>query len=73
MAEKGAEGPPLVLMDTNVIIEGAISLARGVKSPEASIWLAFLEGRLMAAFSETLLLKSSRLHGGWPARISPPN
>lgn len=57
MAERGAEKPTVVLIDTNVIIEGAINLARDVKNPEAMIWSAFLEGKLRAAFSETLLLE----------------
>jgi len=58
MAEKGAEKAPVVLMDTNVIIEGVINLSTDIKSPEARIWSAFLEGRLRAAFSETLLLET---------------
>ena len=55
MAERSAEGPQVVLIDTNVIIEGAIHLAHNVDSPEARIWWAFLQGKLQAAFSEVLL------------------
>jgi len=37
MAEKGAGEVQVMLIDTNVIIEGAISLVREVKIPEARI------------------------------------
>ena len=55
MVEGSAEEPQIVLIDTNVIIEGAINLANNVDSPEARIWSAFLRGRLKAAFSDVLL------------------
>ena len=55
MVEGSAEEPQIVLIDTNVIIEGAINLANNVDSPEAMIWSAFLRGRLKAAFSDVLL------------------
>lgn len=58
MAEKSAERPQIVLVDTNVIIEGAIDLASNVDSPEARIWSAFLQGRLKAAFSDMLLFEA---------------
>lgn len=45
----------VVLIDTNVIVGGAIDLVNTVDSPEARIWSAFLGGRLKAAFSEVLL------------------
>lgn len=52
------EGSPkkqVVLIDTNVIIGGAIDLVNNVDSPEARIWSAFLRGKLKAAFSEVLM------------------
>ena len=49
--------PQIVLIDTNVIIEGAINLTKNVDSPEARIWSAFLQGRLKAAFSDVLLFE----------------
>lgn len=58
MAEKSAEKLPVVLLDTNVVIEGAINLGANIRNSEAMIWLAFLEGKLRAAFSETLLLET---------------
>lgn len=58
MAERGAkEKPPIVLIDTNVIIEGAIHLQKEVDSPEAKVWSAFLGGRLKMTLSEMLLLE----------------
>ena len=57
MAERSAEEPQIALIDTNVIIEGAISLANNVDSSESRIWSAFLQGRLKAAFSDVLLLE----------------
>jgi len=57
MAERSAEEPQIVLIDTNVIVEGAINLASNVDSPEARIWSAFLQGRLKAAFSDVLLFE----------------
>jgi len=57
MAERSAEEPQIVLIDTNVIIEGAINLANNVDSPEARIWSAFLDGRLKATFSDVLLFE----------------
>jgi len=57
MAERSAEKPQIVLIDTNVVIGGAINLANNVDSPEARIWSAFLRGRLKAAFSDVLLLE----------------
>ena len=54
MAERSAKGQEIVLIDTNVIVKGAIDLAGNVESPEARIWLAFLQGRLKAAFSDRL-------------------
>ena len=55
MAERSAEGPKIVLIDTNVIVKGAIDRANNIESPEAKIWFAFLHGRLRAAFSDRLL------------------
>lgn len=55
MAERNVAGPQIVLIDTNVIIEGAIHRANDVDSPEARVWFAFLQGRLKAAFSDVLL------------------
>lgn len=55
MVERNAEEPQIVLIDTNVSIEGAINLASNIDSPEARIWSAFLQGRLKAAFSDVLL------------------
>ena len=57
MAERNAEEPQIIFIDTNVIIEGAINLANNVDSPEARIWSAFLQGRLKAAFSDVLLFE----------------
>jgi len=57
MAERSDEEPQIVLIDTNVVIEGAINLASNVDSPEARIWSAFLQGRLKAAFSDVLLFE----------------
>ena len=57
MAERNAEEPQIVLIDTNVIIGGAINLANKVDNPEARIWSAFLRGRLKAAFSDVLLFE----------------
>lgn len=54
MAERSEE-PKIVLIDTNVIIEGAINLANNIDTPEARIWSAFLRGRLRTAFSDALL------------------
>jgi predicted nucleic acid-binding protein len=55
MVEGNAGEPQIVLIGTNVIIEGAINLANNVDNPEARIWSAFLQGRLKAAFSDVLL------------------
>lgn len=67
MVERSAEEPRIVLIDTNVIIEGAIHLANDVDSPEARIWHGFLRSTLKAAFSDILLLEvttvSRRLMG----------
>lgn len=57
MVEGNAEKPQIVLIDTNVIIEGAINLTTNVGSPEARIWSAFLRGRLKVAFSDVLLFE----------------
>ena len=54
MAERSAEGREIVLIDTNVIVKGAIDLAGNLESPEARIWSAFLQCRLKAAFSDGL-------------------
>ena len=55
MGERSAEKPQVVLIDTNVIVEGAINLASSVDSPETRVWSAFVEGKLKAAFSDVLL------------------
>lgn len=60
MAEGRAEGqktPPVALVDTNVIIEGAINLEHGTDSPESKIWSAFLEDKFRMVLSEPLLLE----------------
>lgn len=60
MAEGRAEdqkGPPVALIDTNVIIEGAINLERSIDSPEGRVWSAFLEGKFRMVLSEPLLLE----------------
>ncbi len=54
MAEKSTEGPKIALIDTNVIITGAIDFAGNVESAEARIWSAFLQGKLKVAFSDRL-------------------
>lgn len=51
----------LALIDTNVIIEGAIHLKNAVESPEAKVWSAFLEGKLKMALSRTLLYEVTRV------------
>lgn len=55
MAEKNVKGQEIVLIDTNVIVKGAIDLAGNVESAERKIWLAFLRGRVKVAFSDELL------------------
>ena len=54
MAERNGK-PQIVLIDTNVIIEGAIGLANNVDSSETRVWSALLRGELKAAFSDVLL------------------
>ncbi len=57
MAERSVKSSQIVLIDTNVIVEGAINLISNIDSPEARIWSAFLEGRLKVAFSDVLLFE----------------
>ena len=55
MVERSAEGPKIVLIDTNVIVKGAIDFTNNIEGPEAKMWFAFLQGGLKAAFSDRLL------------------
>lgn len=54
MAERSVKEQEIVLIDTNVIVKGAIDFARNVESPEGKVWLAFLRGKLKVVFSDKL-------------------